>query len=884
MATEACPLKKWGIKPSLEELKNLSESTAESSSESSSEYNSPFSDGKVNRFPNYGIRSDYTARNQPDFWDDRSYQDQFQKPVYEYVRKLMLDGSYRTVLDIGTGSGYKLVTILGQFDTIGTELSPTYEHLLQTYPDRKWLLSDLSKPCPIQEVDVVMAVDVIEHLQNPDQLLDYIATIRWKKLVLSTPDRDRVHGPNDLGPPLNTCHAREWNAEEFRRYVAQWFPVRSLRHLGSTLVVTCDPPDGLTPESPSEPVLKEEPPAIKLQPSASVATGGPLVTILLPVWNTPARMLQACWDSIQKQTYPYWQLVVVDDGSTEPETLALLEEMARSSRVRLLRRDHQGLPGALNAGLQVAQTELVARMDADDLMLPERLERQMQYMLAHPEVDILGGQIEAFDDQTGKTCWQTHHPELVHITDIQQRIAARGMIWFLNHPTVLFRRSRILALGGYNGSLEWGADLDLWLRALQAGFVVRNLPEPLVRYRLWSKQKSRRSDEIARSAPHLEQAKLQLLRVGAPQQSTQLNLSGKIFLIGYPGDVGGAGTECWHTLLLWRRFNLQVVCIPTWGNPCNLWLSRVNLLGYPTITTTPDKLADVPGLKGSIVVSFCNSQFLAHVDRFRDLGCRIIWAGCMCWLFDAERRHYERRGPFDAYIFQSQHQLDMLRLQLVQYGVRPEQMHLVRAAFMTEEWPFRPRPHKKGEPLVVGRISRPAPDKFHPKTWWIYERIPHPVRARIMAWGPEVEKKIGLPPPWAEVLPSRAETAQDFIGKLHVMLQANGGAQENWPRSGLEAMATGVPLVVPNKWGWREMVRHGFTGFLADNEEELAYYAARLAYEEDLRQFFARSARKHLVENLARPETIWAAWQKVFQSLQTPCPSPESAASSAGLG
>ena len=569
----------------------------------------------MNRLPNYGIRSDYKVRNQPNFWDDRSWKDQFQKPVYEYVKQLMLDGGYRTVLDIGTGSGYKLVTILGQFDTIGTELSPTYEHLRQTYPDRKWLLSDLSKPCPIQEVDVVMAADVIEHLQNPDQLLDYIATIRWKKLVLSTPDRDQARGPNDRGPPQNPCHAREWNAEEFRRYVAQWFPVRSLQHFGATMVLTCEPPS----------------------------------------------------------------------------------------------QSSSALP---------AQTALPSR----------------------------------------------------------------------------------------------------------------------------------------------------------------------IFLVGYPGDVGGAGTECWHTLLLWRRFNLQVVCIPTWGNPCNLWLSRVNLLGYPTITTTPDKLADVPGLKGSIVVSFCNSQFLAHVDRLRDLGCRIVWAGCMCWLFDTERRHYERRGPFDAYVFQSQYQLDVLRPQLAQYGVRPEQMHLVRAAFMTEEWPFRPRPHKKGEPLVVGRISRPAPDKFHPKTWWIYERIPHPIRARIMAWGPEVEKRIGPPPPWAEVLPSRAETAQDFIGKLHVMLQANGGAQENWPRSGLEAMATGVPLVVPNQWGWREMVRHGFTGFLADTEEEMAYYAARLAYEEDLRQFFARAARKHLIENLARPETIWAAWQKVFQSLQTPCPSPESAAPSAGLG
>jgi glycosyltransferase involved in cell wall biosynthesis len=299
--------------------------------------------------------------------------------------------------------------------------------------------------------------------------------------------------------------------------------------------------------------------------------------------------------------------------------------------------------------------------------------------------------------------------------------------------------------------------------------------------------------------------------------------------------------------------------------PC--WRQKVNLLGYPTIETTPEKLAEILGLKGAIVVSFCNSQFLAHADRFRDLGCRIVWAGCMCWLFDAERRHYERRGPFDAYVFQSQHQMDSLRPQLIRYGVRPGQMHLLRAAFMTEEWPFQPRTHKKREPLVVGRISRPAPDKFHPQTWRIYERIPHPVRARVMAWGPDVERKVGPPPPWAQVLPSRAETAQQFLGKLHVMIQANGGAQENWPRSGLEAMAAGVPIVAPNQWGWREMVRHGFTGFLADSEDEMAYYAARLAYDEGLRQFMARAARKHLEENLAPPDRIWQGWQKVFQSV-----------------
>ncbi len=188
--------------------------------------------------------------------------------------------------------------------------------------------------------------------------------------------------------------------------------------------------------------------------------------------------------------------------------------------------------------------------------------------------------------------------------------------------------------------------------------------------------------------------------------------------------------------------------------------------------------------------------------------------------------------------------------------------------FCTEEWPFQPLKHEpKKQPFVVGRISRPAPDKYSSNTWPIYQRIPHPIHARLMAWSPEVEHKLGKPPSWAEVLPSRAETAQQFFSRLHVMVQVNGGAQENWPRSGLEAMAAGVPIVAQNQWGWREMIRHGETGYLADTDDELAFYAARLAYDEGLRQYFARAARKRLEQNLASPERIWTAWKHVLESV-----------------
>jgi hypothetical protein len=265
------------------------------------------------------------------------------------------------------------------------------------------------------------------------------------------------------------------------------------------------------------------------------------------------------------------------------------------------------------------------------------------------------------------------------------------------------------------------------------------------------------------------------------------------------------------------------------------------------------------------VVSFCNKDFLRRAERFRDLGCKIVWVGCMNWLFPEERVHYLRHGPFAAYVFQSEFQRSELIGQLEKYGVGPSQCHRIRGAFCWEEFPFRPLPHRRSAPLVVGRISRAAPDKFSAKTWPIYRRIPHPIRARVMAWDQQVARKLGEPPAWAECLPAHAQTAVEFLGGLHCMIQVNGGAQENWPRSGLEAMACGVPVVAENRWGWREMIRHGQSGYLADCEDELAYYAARLAYDEDLRMEIVHRARKALEDELANPQLIWEGWRQLFE-------------------
>ncbi len=340
-----------------------------------------------------------------------------------------------------------------------------------------------------------------------------------------------------------------------------------------------------------------------------------------------------------------------------------------------------------------------------------------------------------------------------------------------------------------------------------------------------------------------------------------------LFVCGYPGELGGANTELWHTLKLWRRFGLGVTLIPTWkADPA--WRGRLDAIGCRTVESNPDNLRNVSGLGGGVVVSMCNTRFLAAADRFRELGCRIVWLGCMNWLFPAERLHYRRRGTFDRHIFQSRYQQDQLGPQLAAYGYDASRGRIIRGAFDVGEFPFRPLPHTPGETFVIGRLSRAEADKFSPRTWAIYGRAPQPMAARVMGWNASVQARLGPPPRWAECLPPGAETPQTFLARLHCLAQAGGSAAENWPRAGLEAMAAGVPLVADRRGGWPEMIRHGQTGYLCESDDEMAESIAQLGADPAGRRRIAQQARHSVETELADRETFWQQWRDLLEELQ----------------
>ncbi len=339
----------------------------------------------------------------------------------------------------------------------------------------------------------------------------------------------------------------------------------------------------------------------------------------------------------------------------------------------------------------------------------------------------------------------------------------------------------------------------------------------------------------------------------------------RVFFIGYPGELGGACTEAWHTVKLWRRFGAQVHLIPTWGQASEA-KAKLDALGCVTHSVMPEDMERVEGLAGRPVVSMCNGEFLRHAHRFRAMGCPILWANCMTFLFDQEKRFFADHGPFEAMIYQSQFQRAQLEPLMAPFGYDPANGHLIRGAFDCSDWNFAPRPHAPGEVFVVGRAARPDPDKWSSNTWSIYERIQvRNKRALMLGMDDRTHAKLGKPPAWADCLKPMAIPAKQFFAALHCLLPVNGGARENWPQAGLEAMAAGVPIVAQNDWGWREMIQHGVTGFLGSCDEELAHYAALLAYDEDLRQRIVRAARQRLEQEHAAPEKLWTGWQRAFE-------------------
>lgn len=200
------------------------------------------------------------------------------------------------------------------------------------------------------------------------------------------------------------------------------------------------------------------------------------VSVLLPVYNAGPALGRAI-ESILAQDEPDFELIVIDDGSTDGSRELIRKYAADDERVRpVLHERNIGLAPTLNEGLQLARTQLVARMDQDDEALPNRLRVQAAFMDRRPQVAVAGSWVYHMGAKR-------RFDRLVEFpTEPEQIRAQLPRENCLYHPSVIFRRDEILALGGYRPEFANAEDYDLWLRVSKVHDLAV-IPEPLLRYR-----------------------------------------------------------------------------------------------------------------------------------------------------------------------------------------------------------------------------------------------------------------------------------------------------------------------------------------------------------------------------------------------------------------
>lgn len=200
----------------------------------------------------------------------------------------------------------------------------------------------------------------------------------------------------------------------------------------------------------------------------------PGVSVVMAVHNGAAYLKEAI-QSILDQTYAQFEFIIVDDASTDatPDILTQFHDC----RLKVLRNpSRRGLAASLNRGMAEARAPYIARMDADDLSLPERLARQRQFLEEHPDYALVGSPYYQLDAQ-GRIVG------LVPVLTADEELKA-GLLeqnWF-GHGSVMLRRQALLEVGGYNERYTYAQDYDLWLR-LAERYKLANLPEPLYCWR-----------------------------------------------------------------------------------------------------------------------------------------------------------------------------------------------------------------------------------------------------------------------------------------------------------------------------------------------------------------------------------------------------------------
>lgn len=211
-------------------------------------------------------------------------------------------------------------------------------------------------------------------------------------------------------------------------------------------------------------------------------------TILQSVYkNDKPEFLDQCLESIKNNSLQPERIVLVKDGPISKELDSCINKWTEILPIRFVGyEENRGLAYALNYGLQFVETELVARMDSDDICYPDRFKKQVNNLIANPNISLLSGYIDEFNYDSNLISSTRTVP--LQNDEIKCTLKKRNAF---NHMAVMFKKSAIVESGGYQ-EVPYFEDYDLWVRIVQKGFLVANIPEKLVKARIGNDMIGRR--------------------------------------------------------------------------------------------------------------------------------------------------------------------------------------------------------------------------------------------------------------------------------------------------------------------------------------------------------------------------------------------------------
>lgn len=204
-----------------------------------------------------------------------------------------------------------------------------------------------------------------------------------------------------------------------------------------------------------------------------------MISVVMPAYNAEDFIAEAI-ESVLKQTYTEFEFIIVNDGSKDNTAQIVREFMKRDGRIHFIEKTNGGVSDALNVGINHAQFDWVAIVHADDMIAPERIQRQLEMAEKYPEVVIWGtGLYHVSSSSKILSAWHVGPTSIEECHKLRQQ----GEVIQAIHSTVLMKRDIVLKVGGYDSNFKVAEDIELFDRMLEYGPLV-TIPDPLTYYRI----------------------------------------------------------------------------------------------------------------------------------------------------------------------------------------------------------------------------------------------------------------------------------------------------------------------------------------------------------------------------------------------------------------